>query len=76
MPTNRIRRRRTPVEPDVIAALRSGTPVAYTPENFDRLLGAYYFEDFGELTNAEKQRGRALLDAWRDQQALRERQSR
>jgi hypothetical protein len=67
MPTNRTRRRRTPVEPDVIAALRSGAAVDWSPENWDLLIAAYYFGDH-DLTEAEKGRAGELLDEWRPRQ--------
>ena len=64
MPTNRTRRHRRRVESDVIAALRTGAAVEFTPENHGRLVGAYYLGDY-ELTDAEKARARELFEAWR-----------
>jgi hypothetical protein len=75
MPTNRTRRRRARIEPDVIAALRSGTHVEWSPENWALLIGACYFRDHA-LTDDERERARELLDAWREQQFAHERAQR
>lgn len=62
--SRRPRARRT--APDVIAALRSGGAVEYTPENWQTLIGTCYFGEH-DLTADESKRARKLLDAWREQ---------
>jgi hypothetical protein len=73
MPTNRTRRRRTPIEPDVITALRTGAEVEYSPANWDLLVGAFYFRDC-ELTDGETECARKLMAEWLDQQHAHERE--
>lgn len=70
MPTNRTRRRRPQIEPDVIEALKSGAPIEWSPENHLAMSGARYFGDY-DLTEADRARAGELLASWREQQRTR-----
>jgi hypothetical protein len=67
MPTTRNRRRRPPVQPDVITAIKTGAAVDWSPKNWEMLIDAGYFGDY-DLTAAEMVRCRELMDAWRSRQ--------
>jgi hypothetical protein len=76
MPTTRTRRRRrTPIEPDAIVALRSSGELEWSPENWNVLLGVYYFGDY-KLADAERERACKLLDQWLERQLVHERAAR
>jgi hypothetical protein len=67
IPTTRTRRRRPPVEPDVITAIKTGAAVDWSPKNWEMLIDAGYFGDH-DLTSAEMVRCRELMNEWRPRQ--------
>jgi hypothetical protein len=65
MPTNRTRRRRGQVQPDVIKQLEAGQDLDYSDDAHRILVDAVYLDEYPGLSNESLDRATALLNSWR-----------